>query len=87
MSRLLDTTVCPDCRARLDPGATCTGCGLRLTGPLAVELQGVLRQADGLVERLRSVVSTAPAGLPTLPLAHPPHRAPLATVPSGAPVR
>ena len=33
LSRLADPSICPDCRAALDPAATCTGCGLRLAGP------------------------------------------------------
>ena len=33
MSRLADPSICPDCRAPLDPATTCTGCGLRLAGP------------------------------------------------------
>ncbi len=72
MSRLLDTTVCPDCRAPLDARGTCLGCGLGLTGPLSVELRGALAHADVLVERLRaaSTPASAPvAALPPLPAA------------------
>ena len=52
MSRLVDPTICPDCRAPLDAAATCIGCGLRISGPLASELWSVMVRADALVERL-----------------------------------
>src|SRR5689334_20102683 len=53
MSLLIDPAICPDCRAPLDASATCTGCELRLTGPLATELWSTMQVADSLVERLR----------------------------------
>jgi hypothetical protein len=61
MSRLVDTTICPDCRRPLDPQATCTGCGLQVKGPVAVRLWHTMVAADSLVEQLR----TAPAAPPT----------------------
>lgn len=76
MSRLVDLSVCPDCRAPLDPHGTCTVCGLRLQGPLATELVTVMRQADTLVERLRRASAPAPAPTP----APAPRRATAATV-------
>ncbi|MET0839813.1 MAG: hypothetical protein ABWY19_13585, partial [Marmoricola sp.] len=59
MSRLVDPTICPDCRALLDPSARCTGCGLHLSGPLAEQLWTAMSAADRVVEQLR--VATAPA--------------------------
>src|SRR4051812_42910952 len=53
MSRLVDNTVCPDCRGQLDFAATCTACGLRITGPLASELWRRMVAADQVVEQLR----------------------------------
>ncbi|MCZ4499477.1 MAG: hypothetical protein JWQ74_2030 [Marmoricola sp.] len=87
MSKLLDATICPDCRAALDREQTCTGCSLRLTGPLAVDLWKHMVAADGLVERLRAVPAPAPAPAPAssalstagLPVAPPlPHRSSVA---------
>lgn len=54
MSRLLDATICPDCRAALDAAATCTVCGLRVSGPVAAQLWRTMTTADQLVEQLRS---------------------------------
>jgi hypothetical protein len=71
MSKLVDPHICPDCRAALDTAGTCTGCGLRLAGPLAAELWERMNQADRLVEQLRAVpvaaVSTPVSGLPPAP--------------------
>src|SRR4051794_38281991 len=76
MSQLTDPRICPECRAALDTAATCTGCDLRLTGPLAGELWRTMQIADSLVERLRAQARTpvtvgAPAartaGLPVAP--------------------
>ena len=53
MSRLLDTTICPDCRGALDPSVTCTACGLQVKGPLALQLWDAMVVADGLIQRLR----------------------------------
>ena len=52
MSRLLDTTICPDCRGALDPSVTCTACGLQVKGPLALQLWDAMVVADGLIQRL-----------------------------------
>jgi hypothetical protein len=84
MSKLVDPTICPDCRAPLDAAGTCSGCGLRLVGPLATELWSYMQQADMVIEELRvapagQVVATAPppvpvdvrTGLPTAPPATP----------------
>jgi hypothetical protein len=70
MSKLVDPHICPDCRAPLDPAATCTRCGLRLVGPPAVALWERMQQADRLIEQLRA----APAGTtaPTPPPMAPP---------------
>lgn len=68
MSKLLDPTICPDCRAPLDPEQTCTGCGLRLSGPTAAELWQLILRADALVERLRTEPLAATATLPAAPL-------------------
>ncbi|MCW2780537.1 MAG: hypothetical protein JWR35_986 [Marmoricola sp.] len=59
MSRLIDATICPDCRSVLDERSTCTGCGLVLAGPLATQLWTTMVTADRLIERLR-----IPAGAP-----------------------
>ena len=74
MSKLADPTVCPDCRTGLQPDGTCPGCGLRLAGPLAVDLWHTMLRADGIVERLRATSVGAPAvahpgGAPTTPAA------------------
>ncbi len=61
MSRLVDTTICPDCRGTLDAEATCTVCGLRVQGPLAGQLWNTMVAADALIERLRRWPVTAPA--------------------------
>ena len=58
MSRLLDPTICPDCRGALDESATCTACRLRVTGPLALELWNAMVTADRLVEQLREAAVT-----------------------------
>ncbi len=68
MSRLLDATICPDCRGPLDPDATCTLCGLRVTGSLAVQLWNTMVTADGLVEQLRSAPVAVPTGTQPLPV-------------------
>src|SRR3954447_9215389 len=64
MSRLVDPTLCPDCRALLDARATCTGCGLEVTGPLAVELWRRMVDADRVVEQLRTLPGRAPLATP-----------------------
>lgn len=61
MSKLVDPSICPDCRAPLGADAVCTGCGLRLAGPVATDLWHTMQAADALVERLRA----QPAGVPT----------------------
>ena len=65
MSRLADATTCPDCRAPLDPGSTCTACGLRLAGPPGERLWQLMLGADRLVEEIRAT-STAPVTVPAL---------------------
>ena len=76
MSRLVDPTICPDCRAGLDPSARCTGCGLHLEGPVAAQLWTAMTAADRFVEQLRA--ATAPRPVETAP-----HQA---TVPASAPL-
>ncbi len=61
MSRLVDPTICPDCRAVLDTGARCTGCGLHLEGPLAAQLWTAMTAADRVVEQLRATTTVRPA--------------------------
>jgi hypothetical protein len=81
MSRLVDPTICPDCRGDLDPNATCTVCGLQVRGPLAAQLWGVMVSADRLVEQLRAgaapaqVAPTMGAKVPSAGLPHYPARA------------
>jgi hypothetical protein len=60
MSRLADPTICPDCRAVLDTGARCTGCGLHLEGPLAAQLWTAMTAADRVVEQLRATTTVRP---------------------------
>ncbi len=67
MSRLLDPTICPDCRGRLDASARCTSCGLQLSGPLATQLWSLMVEADRLVEQLRLPAPAVPPAAPTLP--------------------
>ena len=75
MSRLIDTTICPDCRGALDAAATCTGCGLHLAGPLAGQLWTAMVSADRLVEQLR--VQPSASRSPDVPIApHAPAPAP-----------
>ncbi len=94
MSRLVDSTICPDCRGALDPSATCTVCGLQVQGPLANQLWIHMVMADRLVEQLRqgpstqaAPTSTAQLGgpLPSFPAPVPPpekhRRLPAASVP------
>ncbi len=83
MSRLVDATICPDCRATLDGQGTCSGCGLRLRGPLAGELWTAMVGADRLVEQLRLETAPVPAPQPAGPVGPPP--AP--TAPPTHPVR
>jgi hypothetical protein len=80
MSRLVDPTICPDCRAPLDPTATCTGCGLRIGGPLAARLWQAMTVADGLVEQLRGAPAAQVAA--TVAVSPPP---PAGAMPSPAP--
>lgn len=92
MSTLVDPRICPDCRAPLSPDSVCTGCGLRLTGPAAVELWQVMSRADALISELRREADEpsptgptsqtsrpAPAGPPPFPTSYP--------APAAAPVR
>lgn len=72
MSRLVDATICPDCRAPLDTDSRCTACGLHLSGPLAGQLWSTMVAADQLVERLRSatrIPTGAGVGSRSLPAA------------------
>src|SRR3954467_3797782 len=64
MSKLVDPTLCPDCRALLDPAATCTSCGLEVTGPLAAELWTRMVAADRVVEQLRALSDREPTAMP-----------------------
>jgi hypothetical protein len=64
MSRLIDPTICPDCRGALDASATCTSCGLQVKGPLAAQLWEAMVTADGFIERLR--LASAPTATPAL---------------------
>jgi hypothetical protein len=86
MSKLVDPSICPDCRAPLDTVGTCSGCGLRLVGPAAGDLWAHMQQADRIIEALRTasvgpVAAPVPAAVPSavtgLPAAPP--------VPPGAP--
>lgn len=61
MSKLVDPTICPDCRTPLLADGSCPACGLRLTGPLAVELWQTMQRADVLVEQLRRTTRPLPA--------------------------
>src|SRR3954447_26734291 len=80
MSRLVDPTLCPDCRALLDARATCTGCGLQVTGPLAAELWRRMVDADRVVEQLRTLSGQAPLAVPVTEAA-PSSTAPLPAFP------
>jgi hypothetical protein len=82
MSRLVDATICPDCRAPLDPGATCTACGLQVRGPLALQLWNAMVTADRLIAQLRAAPAAAGASsaspVPAEGLPHYPARRPTA---------
>ena len=67
MSRLVDPTICPDCRAALDPAATCTACGLQVTGPLATQLW--MRMVDGRPARRAAPRGAGPRREPSRPRA------------------
>jgi hypothetical protein len=87
MSKLVDPTLCPDCRALLDPAATCTACGLKVTGPLATVLWGRMVEADRVVEQLRALSGPArvPSGIPVASPAAAPAPGPFPTTsPSAA---
>lgn len=85
MSRLVDATICPDCRGPLDPRATCTACGLQVKGPLALQLWNVMVTADRLVEQLRAVPAARPASATAAPeQAQPLPRYPMQTTPAPA---
>ncbi len=84
MSRLIDATICPDCRAPLDRIGTCTSCGLQLKGPLAAQLWTTMVSADGIVEQLRAVTPLPTADLPVTPVGEP---QPLPLDPGEAPRR
>ncbi|MET3963218.1 hypothetical protein ABIE44_003152 [Marmoricola sp. OAE513] len=87
MSKLADRTVCPDCRAPLDPDVTCTGCGLALNGTDAAVLWGLLRRADRVVETLRDapVPALVPAPAPAPTPAPTPVLTPAAAAPTATP--
>ena len=70
MSRLADATICPDCRATLDPASTCTACGLRLAGSAGQRLWLSMLDADRLVEEIRAATPGAsPVDTRVLPVA------------------
>ncbi len=54
MSTLVDPTLCPDCRARLDSSGACPACGLVLQGPLAAQLWRLMVDADAVIAQLRA---------------------------------
>ncbi len=83
MSRLVDATICPDCRTTLDASATCPACGLRLTGSLAADLWRLMVDADRVVEQLRALSGPVSAAM-TPPVASLP---PFPTTPTPAPPR
>ncbi len=97
MSRLVDPTICPDCRGLLDAKATCTACGLQVQGPLAAELWATMLAADRIVEQLRSAAPWAvpaqtpdqtpaqmPAGATSYPVAPPQARRPKRHLPAAS---
>ena len=85
MSRLVDPTLCPDCRATLDASATCPACGLRLTGSLATDLWRVMVDADRIVEQLRALSGSAVAPAPAAAPASAPTTSSLPPFPKRAP--
>ena len=87
MSLLIDPRICPDCRAPLDASATCTGCRLRLTGPLATELWRTMQVADTLVGRLRAQAHAPAAAGPGAPTTGDLPAAPPAVAPPARPRR
>ena len=76
MSRLIDASICADCRQPLDADSRCTGCGLVFTGPLGGQLWSTMQAADRIVEQIRiqspASASPAPAAYPTFPIQPPP---------------
>ncbi|MET0839465.1 MAG: hypothetical protein ABWY19_11825 [Marmoricola sp.] len=94
MSRLVDPTLCPDCRGRLvrrDGGAACASCALEVTGPLAAELWTRMVAADRVVEQLRMLSGSARTPVPDLPspgtgLPSFPRTTPVATPPRRLPL-
>ncbi len=64
MSTLVDPTLCPDCRARLDSNGACPGCGLVLQGPLAAQLWRLMVDADAVIAQLRAARVTSGAASP-----------------------
>ncbi|GAA1547568.1 SCO7613 C-terminal domain-containing membrane protein [Nocardioides humi] len=84
--RYADPHLCPDCRSDLPAGVpVCPTCDLLVRHPLAVDLFGTLRRADGLLDELRTASdafhgqpATVALGGPLVPPAAPvqPKRAP-----------
>ena len=56
MSRLVDPTLCPDCRATLGSRGHLHGLRAEVTGPLAAELWQRMVAADRVVEQLRDAL-------------------------------
>src|SRR5688500_2664457 len=64
--RQFDPTRCPDCGRPHGGGVRCAGCGLALTGPLAVELWDVETSIARLGARRSAIIARlrAPAAVP-----------------------
>ncbi len=71
MSRLVDPTICPDCRTPLAAGGACPTCGLVLQGPLAARLWQTMQAADVLIAQLRMQAAPAAVVLPPTATAGP----------------
>lgn len=76
MGKLIDPTLCPECRSILSGDARCPACGLQLQGPAAVELWQTMQRADQLIDQLRLQAAAAP-----VPAATPARPTPTGTAP------
>ena len=70
MSRLVDPSICPDCRGPVDTSARCRRCGLVLSGPSGDALWRHMLAADGVIEQIRreqAALSPVPVGAVATP--------------------
>lgn len=80
-----DQRACPGCRATLDgSSASCSACGLSLSGPAPLQVFRALQQVDRLVSDLYAAADRSPAAAPA-PRPAPPAYIPMQHGPTAAP--